>query len=76
MIAEVLAELAEDRRHRERAEPRAHVGIEAVDRVQQPDAGDLLEVLDRLSGVPVAVGEGAREGQVTPDGFLAIDRVG
>ena len=43
---------------------RAHIGIEAVDRVQEPDAGDLLEVLDRLSGVPVAMGEAARERQV------------
>ena len=67
VIAEVLPKLTEDRRHREAAEPRAHVGIEAVDRVQEPDAGDLLEVLDRLSGVPVAMGEAAGERQVTPD---------
>ena len=73
MIAEMLSELTDDGRHRERAETSAEVGIEAVDRVQEPDAGDLLEILDRLSRMPVAMGEAPGERQIAPDRLLAIE---
>ena len=63
-VAEMPPQLTQDRRHREAAECGSAVGIEAVDRLQEADAGDLLEVLDRLLGAPVAAGEAAGERQI------------
>ena len=41
LVAEVTLELAEDRRHGERRERGLARGVEAVDRLQQPERGDL-----------------------------------
>jgi hypothetical protein len=47
-IAQVVLELALDRRKRERGKRQPAPGIEAVDRLDEPDRGDPLEILDVL----------------------------
>jgi hypothetical protein len=70
-VAEVAAQLAVHGRHRERAERRAVVGVEAVDRLEQPERRDLLEVLERLRAAGELRGREARERQVALDQPLA-----
>src|SRR5206468_2149918 len=48
-IAEVALELADDRRHRERGEGEAPIGIEALDRLDEPQARDLEEIVVRFA---------------------------
>ena len=57
LVAEVALELAFDGRGRERRELEPAIGIEAFDRFQHAEVGDLQEVVERLA----AVGEPARE---------------
>jgi hypothetical protein len=49
-IAPIAPHLAADVRHREREELVAPVGLEAVDRLDQPDASDLVEVVVIVRG--------------------------
>ena len=63
-IAEVALELTEDRGDRVSVKARAAGRIEAVERLQHPQAGDLEEVIDPLTSAAVAKGEAAREGKV------------
>ena len=60
-VAEVALDLAEDRRHREARERRAAVELVAVDRLDEPDARHLDQVVDRLAGGAVAPRELARQ---------------
>jgi hypothetical protein len=53
-------ELADDRGDRERTELDAAVEVEAVDRPEQAEVGDLDQVLKRLVGAVIAPGEPAR----------------
>ena len=75
LVAEVALELAEDGRHREAGELGAATGLEAVDRLDEPDAGDLDEVVERLLAVAVAAGELACEREVALDQLVAQPRV-
>ncbi len=70
-IAEVALQLAEDRRNREGLEGDAPSRVEAVDRLHQPEAGDLLEVLDRLMRAAVAVRELVGQRQEAPNQRLS-----
>src|SRR5262245_29649055 len=54
-------QLPEDRRHGEGREGGAAFGIEAVDRLDQPHAGDLDEVVERLGPAGIARRETSRE---------------
>ena len=54
VVAEVALELAEHRRHGVGGERGLARGVEAVDRLDQPERGDLDEVVERLVGAPVA----------------------
>jgi hypothetical protein len=62
-ISEVALQLAEDRRHRV-AHERPEIRVEAIDRLQQTEISDLLEVLPRLGRVAIAgrqtLGHGAQ----------------
>src|SRR5205085_241204 len=60
-VAEVAPELAEDRRDGERAQRLPALGVVALDGGDEPDAGDLLEVVGRLARVRVAARETAGE---------------
>jgi hypothetical protein len=71
----VAPQLAEDRRNGERAERRSAPRIEAVDRVHEPNAGHLLQVLERLAGSRVAAREHVGETHVPLDQQAACDRV-
>ena len=63
-VPEVVLELTGDRRHHERAERRAPLDVEAVDRPQQGQAGDLHEVVLWLPSSGVAPGYVARQRQI------------
>ena len=66
MVAEVALELADDRRDGERGEREAAVGVEALDRLQQGERGDLLEIVE-LGLAVVAPSEVAAERQEALD---------
>ena len=74
-VAEVALELAEDRRHGVARERDLARGVEAVDRLDQAERGDLDEVVERLVGALVAAGELAGERQEALGELLARDGV-
>jgi hypothetical protein len=53
----------------------AALGVEAVDRLEQPDAGDLEDVLVGLAARHEAPGEAARERQEAPGQHVAIGAI-
>lgn len=53
LVAEVAADLAEDGRCREARELAAALGIEPVDRLDEPDRADLDQIVERLSAVGI-----------------------
>ena len=67
VVAEVPLDLADDGRHREGRELHAAVGVEAVDRVDQPDRADLDDVLHRLVAAAEAGGRVPHEREVGLD---------
>src|SRR3954470_24287900 len=71
LVTEMTLELAEDGRDRERRERCLSCGVEALDRLQQSQRGDLDQVVERLSGALVAAGELPRERQEALDERLA-----
>ena len=71
VVAEVALELAEHGRHRVGGERGLARGVEAVDRLDQPERRDLHEVVERLVGAPVAARHPARERQQPLDELLA-----
>jgi hypothetical protein len=70
-VAEMALQLAEDGRRGEGGEGDAALGVEAVDRVHQPQARHLEKVVEGLVRAAVALGEAFREGQVAPHELLA-----
>jgi hypothetical protein len=75
LVAEVPLDLADDRRRRVRGELHTAVRVEAVDRLDQPDRGDLGEVVERLAAVAEAACEMLHERQVHADQLIAQLRV-
>jgi hypothetical protein len=71
VVAEVALDLADHRRHRIGAERDAAVGVVAVDRLHQPDRGDLDEVVGRHARRLVAARDRARQRQVRHHELLA-----
>jgi len=71
VVAVVALQLAGDRGDGERRELAPALGVEAVDRAEQPDAGDLDEVVERLGAAVVAPREAAGERQEALDEFVA-----
>ena len=65
LVAEVALQLAEDGRCGVARELRAAAGFEAVDRLDQAEARDLQQVVERLVGVRVAQREIASQRQET-----------
>ena len=59
-VAEVTLDLAEDRRSGEGDERLASLRLVSVDCVDEPDAGCLVDILDRLASSLVAACEPAR----------------
>ena len=57
-VAEVAADLAEDRRHRVAREREPAVGVPAVDGLDEAHRGDLHEVVERLRGARGSAGRG------------------
>src|SRR5262249_53999157 len=74
-VAEVPLQLAEDGRRRKGGEGRPSAGIEAVDRVDEAEAGDLKEVVKRLAGAAIAERQVLRERQVAAHQLPADRRV-
>ena len=75
LVAEVALELAEDGRDGEARERGLAARVEAVDRLQQPERGDLDQVVERLAAALVAAGELARERQEALHELLARELV-
>src|SRR5437764_269353 len=63
LVAEVALDLAEDRGGGIGREADLAREVEAVDRLHDPDAGDLHEVVERLAAARVAAGQGPRQRQ-------------
>ena len=74
-VAEVALDLAQDGRHRVARERDPALEVEAVDGLDEPQAGDLEEVVEGLLGALVAARQLARERQEALDEHLAVDRV-
>ena len=75
LVAEVALDLAEHRRRRVGGEAHLAREVEAVDRLHDPDAGDLHEVVERLAAVGVAPGERPGERQHLLGQLVARPRV-
>jgi hypothetical protein len=74
-VAQVAPDLAHHGRHGVAGERDVAAEVEAIDRLEEPEAGDLEEIVDRLAGVLVAARQGAREGQEALHEHVAVDRV-
>lgn len=66
-VPEMTAQLAPDRRHRERAERRTPLRLEALDRLEQPEQRHLGEVLERLTATCEPADQRPREPRVLLD---------
>ena len=66
-VAQVVADLALDGGHGDRAQIAAARGLEAVDGLDQADGADLHEVVDGLASACVAARHGAHETHVLLD---------
>src|SRR5947207_6384580 len=71
----MAAELAEHGRRGEGDERYSAVGVEAVDRVDEPEACHLDQVLGRLAAAAIAQRHAASEWQVAPHELLADGRL-
>ena len=74
-VAEVALDLAEDGRHGVAREGDLALEVEALDGVDEAQAGDLEEVVEGLVGALVAARELAGERQEALDERVAVDRV-
>jgi hypothetical protein len=61
----VALDLAEDGRRRVRREAHLAREVEALDRLHDPDAGDLDEVVERLAAAGVAARQGRASGSIS-----------
>lgn len=66
-VAEIASQLTHDRRNRKRHERGLAFGVEAIDRAQQPDGGNLHQVLHRFMRVGVATRQSSGQGHVLLD---------
>src|SRR5436305_666530 len=71
LVTEVTLELSQHDRDGVLREGRASIRLEAIHCLQQPAAGHLYEVLERLAGVPIAAGKLACQGDEAHDELLA-----
>jgi hypothetical protein len=71
----VALQLADYRRHGEAREGVPARRVVAVDRLDEPHARDLEQVLERLAAALVAAGQLPRQRQVAPDQRLARTRI-
>ena len=62
VVAQVAPDLAQDGRHGVAGERDVAAEVEAIDRLDEPQASDLEEIVEGLTGALVAAGQGAREG--------------
>jgi hypothetical protein len=74
-VAQVAPDLTQHGRHGVAGECDVAAEVEAIDRLQEPQAGDLEEIVNRLPGVLVAARQGAREGQEALHEHVTVDRV-
>ena len=75
LVAEVSLELTQDRRRGVARELRAAAGLEAVDCLDEAEARDLKQVVERLVGVRVAQRQVTRERQEALGELLPGDQV-
>ncbi len=75
-VAEVAAELAEDRGDGEDAERHAPRVVEPICGVDEPDHRHLAEVVVRLAATAVAVGKGDGQAEVVVDNLGGLVRTG
>ena len=71
----MAAKLAQDRRRRVRDERPSALEVEPVERLDEPQAGDLDQVLQLLAGAAVAQRQGPRQGQEATNQLLPQHRV-
>jgi hypothetical protein len=69
-VAEVVAQLTDDRRLGEDNERDAALGLVAVDGFDEPDAGGLTQIIERLAPARVAAGKTMRVGEEGDDDLL------
>jgi hypothetical protein len=74
-VAQVAPDFAQDGRHGVAGERDVAVEVEAIDRLDEPQAGDLEEIVEGLPGALVAARQGARERQEALHEHLMVDRV-
>src|SRR6185437_609510 len=74
-VAEVALQLTEDRRHGVARKARTVLRLEAVDRLDEADRGNLHEVVERLAGALVAPREPAGKRQEALDELLSGEHV-
>ena len=72
VVPEVPADLAHDRRHRERHEVRTGVDVEPDDRVHQADPGDLDQIVAGLAAAVEAAGDVIGQRQASLDDAVAL----
>ena len=70
-VAEVTAHLTEHARHRVRREARAVLGVEPLERLHQPEPGDLHQVVEGLAPVHEPPRDVARDPEVVLDELVA-----
>jgi hypothetical protein len=74
-VAEVAPDLAQHRRHGVAGERDVAAEVEAIDRLEEAQAGDLNEIVKGFPGALVAARQPAREGQEALRKHVAIRRV-
>ena len=74
-VAEVAPDLAQDGRHGVAGERDVAAEVEAIDRLDEPQTGDLEEIVEGLPAALVAARQPAREGQEALHEPVTVDRV-
>ena len=74
-VAEAVPQLSHNRRYCKCSEPSAPLWVKAVDSVEQSDARDLREVVERLGASAVSPREPVGEGENPPNQLVAGRRV-
>ena len=74
-VAKVAAKLAQDGRRRVGDERPSALEVEPVERLDEPQAGDLDQVLELLGGPAVAQRQGPRQGQEAANQLLLQCRI-
>ena len=74
-VAEVAPDFAQDGRHGVAGERDVAAEVEAIDRLDEPQTGDLEEIVEGLPAPLVAARQPAREGQEALHEPVTVDRV-